>query len=248
MHHVEHVMGMPVSFDVRDPDADPAALREAIGWLHDVDATFSPFRDDSVVCRLERGELRLADTPADVRFVLDRCDELRAATGGAFSVRARGTLDPSGFVKGWAVDRAAAILTGHGLRDLCVTAGGDVVARGGALPADRWRVGVQHPHERLAVAAVVEVRDGAVATSGLLARGAHVVDGRTGAAPTGLLSVTVTGPDLATADAWATALLAMGPDEGRRRAGRLDGLEVLLLLLEDGRTLRTAGFGAQVTA
>ena len=57
---------------------------------------------------------------------------------------------------------------------------------------------------------VLGVRDGAVATSGLYERGAHVTDARTGAAPTAWRSVTVLAPDLATADAIATAALAMG--------------------------------------
>jgi thiamine biosynthesis lipoprotein len=60
------------------------------------------------------------------------------------------------------------------------------------------------------MAGVLRVRDVAVATSGLYERGGHIVDPRTGLVPTGLRSVTVIGPTLAFADAYATAAFAMG--------------------------------------
>ena len=86
--------------------------------------------------------------------------------------------------------------------------------RGGALPEDVWRVGIQHPLERYRIAAVVEARDLAFATSGTYERGEHVIDPHTRRTPGGVLSVTITGPDLATADAYATSAFAM--DDGAR--------------------------------
>ncbi len=68
-----------------------------------------------------------------MRAVLDRCEALRAETGGAFDARHSGTLDPCGLVKGWAVERAASRLAAAGARDLLLDAGGDVVARGGPV-------------------------------------------------------------------------------------------------------------------
>src|SRR5947199_8795250 len=120
---VEHIMGMPISIDVRDPEVDPAALDNAFAWLRWVDATFSTYRSDSTISRLNRGELLLAGAHPDVRAVLERCEELREETGGYFDIRAAGALlpeawngavDPSGFVTGWSVDRAAAILGAAG--------------------------------------------------------------------------------------------------------------------------------------
>ena len=72
---------------------------------------------------------------------------------------------------------------------------------------------------------MVEADDLAVATSGAYARGEHVVDPHTGRPPQGLLSVTITGPDLATADAYATAAFAMGADgpEWTRRLAAVRG-------------------------
>ena len=123
-----------------------------------------------------------------MREVLARCERLRVATGGYFDARAGGKLDPSGLVKGWAVDRAAALLRGR----FCIDAGGDVLVRGGP-----WRVGVRHPLEPGALCAALELTDGAVATSGAYERGAHIVDPVRGRPARGALSVTLVAQSLA---------------------------------------------------
>src|SRR5439155_19065324 len=118
----------------------------------------------------------------------------------------------SAFVKGWAVERGADLLRAEGLTDFSLGAGGDVVVRGGALPDPLWRIGIRHPHDRLAIAAAIGVTDLAVATSGAYERAGHLLDPRTGAPAGGVLSVTVVGPDLGMADAYSTAAFAMGAD------------------------------------
>src|SRR5205085_11247117 len=156
----------------------------------------------------------------------ERCAALRAETAGAFDERAGGRLDPSAFVKGWATQRAAEMLNDRGLTDFSLNVGGDVVLRGGALPERAWRVGIQHPRERGAIAAVIGVTDMAVATSASYERGGHLLDPRTGAPPSDVLSVTVIGPDLGTADAYSTAAFALGPDGPVWTLG-LDGYEAM---------------------
>jgi thiamine biosynthesis lipoprotein len=238
---VEAIMGMDVAIDVRDDHA-PAALEPAFAWLRWVDATFSTYRPGSEVSRLNRGELRVRDAHPLVREVLDRCAALHAETGGAFDARAPlpGGLDPSGLVKGWAVDRAVALLVGAGARNLCVDAGGDVRVLGAPRPGAAWRVGIRHPRDRDRLAAVLELTDAAVATSGAYERGPHIVDPRTGRPPSGVLAVTVVGPDLATADAYATAAYAMGA-AGPAWTARLQGCCAMTILAGD-RTLSTPGF------
>jgi thiamine biosynthesis lipoprotein len=98
LQRVEEVMGMPVGIDVRDDGVDRGALDRAFDWLRWVDATFSTYRADSEVCRLNAGTLALAGAAPEVREVLARCEALRARTRGCFDVRARGPLDPSAFV------------------------------------------------------------------------------------------------------------------------------------------------------
>ena len=233
---VEHVMGMPVRVDVRGAVA-AEALDEVFAWLRFVDATFSTYDPRSEICRLNRGELSRAAAHPEVRAVLERCEELRAATDGAFDARAPlpGALDPSGLVKGWAAERAAALLERSGARRFLVDAGGDVVLRGGP-----WRVGIRHPRLRGRLAAVLELHDAAVATSGEYERGRHIVDPRTGRPPTGALSVTIVGPDLGTADAYATAAFAMG-ERGPAWTATLEDYAAMTIVPGD-RVLATAGF------
>src|SRR4051812_46033442 len=156
---VRHIMGMPIGIDARDQGG--AAVDAAFDWLRQVDATFSTYREDSDISRLDRGELTLAECAPEVDAVLAECVVLRRATHGYFSVRPAGRLDPSGLVKGWAVAGAARRLAEAGAERFCINAGGDVVARGRP-----WRVGVRHPVEPDRLAAVLAVQDLAVATSG----------------------------------------------------------------------------------
>jgi FAD:protein FMN transferase len=227
---VRHIMGMPIGIDVLDGDG--IDVEQAFDWLREVDAIFSTYRDDSDISRLERGELTLAECRPEVDEVLTRCRTLERTTGGFFSVRAAGRLDPSGLVKGWAVDRAAERLAGA--EPFCINAGGDVLIRG------RRRVGIRHPTDLGALAAVIEVEDLAVATSGAYEQGAHIVDPHTGRPPAGLLSVTIVGPDLATADAYATAAFAMGAG-GPAWAAGLTGYDAMCITSEH-RVLSTPGF------
>lgn len=234
-------MGMPIVLDLRD-EVEPGVLQAMWHELRRADAIFSTYKDDSEISRLNRGELTLEDADPDVREVLGRCEELRVITDGYFDagrVREDG-IDPSGLVKGWAVDRAGEVLDAAGVRNYSLNAGGDIRLRGAPLPGPRWRVGIQHPLQRDKIAAVVEGNDVAVATSGAYARGEHVVDPHTGRSPSGVLSVTVVGPELATADAYATAAFAMG-EAGPEWTASL-GLYEAMTILADNRVLLTPGF------
>jgi thiamine biosynthesis lipoprotein len=245
LHDVGHVMGMPVIIDVCDAGAGIAVVDRAYAWLDLVDRMFSTYRPDSEISRLNRGELALADADPAVRSVLARCAALRVETGGYFDARAAAAgdgIDPSGLVKGWSVEGAARILERAGLRNFSINAGGDVLVRGQAPQGGPWRIGIQHPLRRDAVAAVLAATDVGVATSGTYERGAHIVDPHSGHPPAGVLSVTIVGPSLATADAYATAAFAMGGDAAGWCA-TLDGFEALVVT-DAPRVLSTDGFAA----
>ncbi len=218
VRRVEPVMGTMVGVDVRDPvpaDVVEVAFDAFFATLHDIDARFSPFRPDSEITRIAEGRLAEADASADVRYVLACCDHLAASSDGAFDARHHrgdGRLDPSGFVKGWAVDEAMRHLDDAGLRCYAINAGGDVVLRGSPQPERGWLVGIRHPSARDRIAARLEVRGGAVATSALYERAGHIRDPRSGAIPDELVSLTVVGPELTWADAYATTAFTIGLD------------------------------------
>ncbi len=244
--HAEHVMGTVVSFDVPARAGEPRGpagqiggpLGQAVRWLHWVDATFSPYQDDSDVSRFGRGAVPLADCAPELAEVLEACAVISARSCGYFTTTPGGTFDPSGYVKGWAIERAAAIFTAAGSAEHSVNGGGDVQFVGDRL----WRVGIADPLRPGRLALVVAGRDFAVATSGVAERGAHIIDPYTGQPPAGLASITVVGATLAETDAFATAAFAMG-SAARDWVESLDGYEAFAITAA-GAIWQTSGFGA----
>jgi thiamine biosynthesis lipoprotein len=242
-------MGTVVSIDLRDPEVSDRALDEAFSWLREVDERFSPFIAGSDISLLGRGEWTLEECHPDVAAVLSLCEDLRLATNGVFNAwgwRADGRVDPSGVVKGWAADRAAGLLERAGAANFCINAGGDVIVRGAPEPGRVWRIGIRHPAEPVALAGLVHAHDLAVATSGAYERGDHIVNARDRDVSRGLLSLTVAGPSLTLADAYATAGFAMG-ESGIEWVAAQPGYAPYAVTRE-GRVRYSDGFATLMTA
>lgn len=238
---VEHVMGMPASLLLRGEqlvDVDPA-VTAAYDELRRADALFSTYSETSEVSRLRRGELTPAEADPLVREVLGLCEEAKARTEGWFDIDLPGGLDPSGLVKGWAVERAAAVLAERlPALDVCLNVGGDVAVR--SASGEPFTVGIEDPHERTRLLTGVPVAAGGLATSGTAARGLHILDPRTGQPVEALASLSVVGPSLLWADVYATAAFARGM-AGPAWIGGLAAYECLAVH-PDGRIIRTAGW------
>ncbi|MEV0002070.1 FAD:protein FMN transferase [Micromonospora sp. NPDC050980] len=187
------------------------ALRDAVAELRAVDLTYGPNQPDSLVSRLRRDEIS-PDSYPPLADLVDRCAAMRAATDGWFDAWAvPGGFDPGGLLGGWAVERAAARLRAAGIHDYAVLSGADLTVRGHAARGGPWRVAVHHPTQAHRTPLLLEMTAGAVGTSGVTGRRGHVVDPHTGEPTDRLVAATVVGPDLAVADAYATALYAAGP-------------------------------------
>jgi thiamine biosynthesis lipoprotein len=248
LHRVEHIMGTAIDIDVRDAFVDPAALDLAFAYLRQVDMRFSTYKPDSEVSRLIRGELAESDVSPELGEVMELCDRVRLTSEGYFDIRAHrsdGRPDPTGIVKGWSLENAGRILEEVGARNYCINGGGDIVTHGETAPGQRWRVGIRHPLIADKLATVLAVGDGGVATSGAYERGDHVRDPFTGRAAAGVLSITVVGPSLTLADAYATAAFAIGPT-GLAWAAGLTGYDACSITADrdgsDGRLAWTPGF------
>lgn len=214
LRHVHAVMGTMVSFDVRLGDAKPnaahLALARACARLDRADAVFSTWKPNSPMSLLRRNAMTLDKTPAEVAEVLELCALARDLSDGWFDPwKMPGGIDPTGLVKGWAVDQALGELRAAGVRAAIVSAGGDLATFGGPEPGLPWRIGVRDPRAIDKIAYILE-SPGAVATSGCYERGSHVIDPKTGRTETRCESATVTGPELWLADALATGLLVAG--------------------------------------
>lgn len=257
------VMGTAATIEIvhddRSIDAE-RAIDEVVTWLRHVDATFSVHRSMSLVNRFARGEVSiwhpvLGADGDDLAHVLDRCAQLFAETEGVFDAwSARGpegtTFDPSGYVKGWSIERAAQLLTERGFINHCVNVGGDLAVSGRDEGGQPWTIGVRDPEAVDRCAAVVQLApsDGstlAIATSGSYERGAHIIDPRSGCPSTELASATVIASSIALADAYATTLYVMGVD-GLAWLAQRPGVEGCVIT-RDREVFTTAGFDSFVS-
>lgn len=213
-----HAMAMPftITADAPASDALSAAVAEVGAALTWVDDVFSLWRDDSYLSALNRGDITIDEGPPELLEVLQTCEWYRAATGGAFDARTESGLDPTGLVKGWAVDLASRALRRLGVPWM-IDAAGDVLVSGPRADGSRWRIGIADPRRVGDPAGgpmidVVELGEDflAVATSGSAQRGEHIRDPFTGQPARHLVQASVVAGSIVDADVWATALVAGG--------------------------------------
>jgi thiamine biosynthesis lipoprotein len=238
-------MGMPIAVRICDAGAGPEDVAAVAAWLEAVDRRFSPYLAASEVSRFNAGAIGRNELSGDFAEIRRRCEETKAETGGYFDPMRDGWFDPSGLVKGWAVERACDILAARGLANYFVDAGGDVQVVGRNGDGQPWRVGIRNPFRRDEVVKVLALSDRGVATSGVAARGQHIYNPRRpGPLETDLVSLTVIAPTIYEADRMATAAFAMGRDGLAFVAGRPD-LEAYAIAA-DGMAVYTHGFPAYV--
>jgi thiamine biosynthesis lipoprotein len=230
-------MGTVFSFAWRQPPT-AETVRSVECELMRIDGVFSIYRPDSEISALAAGRVGVADCSPDLREVLDLCRQAERLTAGYFSTRPAGRVDPTGLVKGWAVRRAADLLSAAGSSCHVVNGGGDVLVVADPVTDLPWRVGVSADRPRSVMATVIG-HNVAVATSGNIERPGEIVNPYTGRRAMALRSVTVIGPDIVEADAFATAAVAM---ENRALAW-LEGLPgyEAVVLTADGRLSTTSG-------
>lgn len=161
-------------------------------------------------------------------------------------------LGLGGIAKGFALGRAAELLTARGFEDFLLVSGGQVYARGtrGGRP---WRVGVRDPRgARDEIFATLALAGGSLSTSAdnesyfvdAGVRYHHILDPKTGWPARGLRSATVLHPDPTLADALSTAVIVLGKERGLAIAQRL-GAEALLVDARGGLAM-TPGFEAKI--
>jgi thiamine biosynthesis lipoprotein len=232
---------------VEMPDAMAEVLAEAFAVHEGSDGAFDP-TTGPLVHRFGFGPITgRAGRVADI-----------AVSGNAvWKTTSGSTLDLCGIAKGHALDLMAADLVADGARQFLLELGGEVRAYGQHPSGRDWRVAIEDPlSPSLRVRHVVAPGSMALATSGHRAQGligsiplSHVIDPRSARPATGFAaSVSVLAATGMQADAWATALLALGaegPDFARAR-----GLSALFILGPDvgGGSIITGAFGDHLIA
>ena len=210
------VMGTTASIHVNDDisDDDFRVLTYAVqSELERLEQMFSVYRPSSEISRINAGELNLLDASQEVVDVLDACTWMEQVSNNVFTIRPNtfsSEINPTGFVKGWAAERASRLFTDAGITHWYLGVGGDFVTGGGLDDHTPWTIGIIDPRDSTVCVGEVQVFTGAVATSGVAERGQHIWASDGSVAQSPFLSVTVSGPSLTWADAFATTVFAMG--------------------------------------
>jgi thiamine biosynthesis lipoprotein len=206
------IMGMPIAVDI--VGADTTSGHEAVfTYFRSIDTIFSTYKPESEMSRINRGEIALADASGLMNEIFARARETKADTNGFFDIEHDGTIDPSGIVKGWAIQNAARILDDLGYEHFYVEAGGDIEVRGFNDEGKLWQIGIRNPFEKSQIIKVVALTNRGIATSGAYLRGAHIYNPHDSSDTLAeIASMTVIGPNAYEADRFATAAFAMGRD------------------------------------
>lgn len=220
-------MGMPISVDIRG-NVQPPIFDSIYTLLIHIEAQFSTYKSTSEVTQYAGGNMTIDAMGPDGLAVFAECMQWDERTEGFFSPFFNGTYDPTGYVKGWAIQRVADLLQRCGIANYCINAGGDVLAH--SLDGVPWSIALQHPRNPSAAIGVLRAQNMAVATSGTYARGNHIIDPYTADPATEILSVTVRGPAIITADVLATTVCAMGVQRGLKHMTRYPQYEAFCIL------------------
>ena len=207
------VWGTEIYIDASSQKIDATEIDRVIDGVQtffiEVDNELSTFKPDSAVNKLRQNKISIADAPEMVQEVWRGCLKAKELSFGAFDPWAvEGGFDPSGFVKGWAAEKAADMLISAGCEEVQVNAAGDLCLRG----PNPWKIGIVNPDNKSEIVQVFEVTNENIATSGNYEKGAHIKDPHTGIIAIGAKSGTVIGPDGGITDALATALMVDGQD------------------------------------
>ena len=235
-------MGMPVTVEITDAATSQESLEKALDYFRYVDNTFSTYKKDSEISRINRLELQPSEYSDDMKLIFELAEQTKQQAAGYFDIRTPdGSIDPSGIVKGWAINKVAEVLHSLGHEDFYVEAGGDIQTSGKNSESKEWRIGIRNPFIREEIVKVVYPRGAGIATSGTAIRGKHIYDPHTRLpVETNLASLTVIGPNVYEADRFATAAFAMG-DSGINFIENLDGFEGYAIDTKGTATM-TSGF------
>ncbi|MFI5212516.1 MAG: FAD:protein FMN transferase [Candidatus Saccharimonadales bacterium] len=244
MWDTQIIMGMPITVGIITTQ-DSAAARELVfDYFQTIDQRYSPFRPDSEVSHINNG-LKKAQWSAEMKQLLQLCEQTKQQTDGYFDVYHNGRLDPSGLVKGWAINNAAQMLYIRGYRHFYIDAGGDIQVHGKNEYGTPWTIGIRNPFDHEEIVKSVQLTSEGIATSGTAIRGQHIYNPRRSQPITDIVALTVIGPSIYEADRFATAAFAMGA-AGIQFIDSLDGFEGYMIDVHKIATM-TRGFERYVT-
>ncbi len=239
MKQTRLIMGLPITVEIVGTVTD-VDIVDVFDYFTAVDKQFSTYKTTSEISHINHG-LPKNKWTCQMKTVLELCEQTKRQTRGFFDIEHNGTLDPSGLVKGWAVNNAAHLLLGRGMHNFYIEAGGDVQVHGFSSNKKPWAIGIRNPFDIHQIIEVLYLSDAGVATSGTYIRGPHIYNPFDDKADTtNVKSLTVVAENVYEADRYATAAFAMGLD-GTRFIEETVGLEGYMVDANQKATY-TSGF------
>jgi thiamine biosynthesis lipoprotein len=205
-------MGMPITVEISDSFVAENVFAEVFSYFDYVEKKFSVFKDDSEISLINSGHIKEKDYSPEMKEVFLLSEATKKETEGYFDIKLKnGKYNPSGLVKGWAIYNAAKLLKKRGFNNFYVEAGGDIQVYGKNDQGQDWQIGIRNPFNKEEIIKVVALKDAGIATSGTYIRGQHIYNPYEITKPiTGIVSLTIIGPNVYEADRFATAAFAMG--------------------------------------
>jgi len=225
MKKIWDLWDMPIILEVIDRNVKQKDFSEIYDYFIYVDNTFSTFKTESEITKINKGIVKKSQFSTDMKKVLKLSERTRKETFGYFNIFRNGKYDPLGIVKGWAIKNAAEILRRKGYKNYYIEAGGDIQVSGKNRQGKPWKIGIRNPFNIKENVKIISVSGKGVATSGTYMRGQHIYNPfRPKDNKIDIVSLTVIGPDILEADRFATAAFAMGK-KGINFIEKLKGLE-----------------------
>lgn len=205
------IMGMPLTVKLVDQHATEEDSTAVFDYFTGVDAQFSTYKDTSEISQINQGKIAKDKVSKEMQEIFEHSIRTQHETDGYFNIEYNGQLDPSGIVKGWAIENARKIIEERGIKNFFIDAGGDITMSGMNELGTMWRVGIRNPFNRYENIKILQLTDKGVATSGTYIRGSHIYNPKEKSSTIEeIVSVTVIGPTIFDADRFATAAFAMG--------------------------------------
>lgn len=241
---------MPVTVEIRDENFSAQETAQAIekifNYFESVDQRFSTYKEQSEISKINRGEINPQNYSPEMAEVLKLCEQTKQETFGYFDIKnPQGKIDPSGLVKGWAINNAAKLLYNLSFENFYIDAGGDIQVSVPKDSSEFWKVGIRNPFNRDEIVKVIWLKNEAIATSGTYIRGQHIYNPISNQnlpdqEISEVLSLSVIGSNIYDADRYATAAFAMGL-KGIEFIEKLNGFEAYQID-KNGNALMTANF------
>lgn len=243
MKQTKIIMGMPITVEITDANANAKSINKIFMYFKYIDNKFSTYKKTSEITKINTGKINKKNLSADMKTVFRLAKKTRKETNGYFNINKKNKIDPSGLVKGWAINNAAKIILSDGFKNFYIDAGGDIQTRGLNAKGQNWKVGIRNPFSKNEIVKVITAKNKGVATSGIYERGKHIFNPKNKYRKADeIVSLTVIGPNIYEADRFATAAFAMGR-EGIRFIENLKGFDGYMIN-KNGIATMTSGFSA----